>query len=241
MTEPPESKGYSLEEIFQRVQSQDVFEIDLTFDPAFVRFLYVSNLVHRTLSRIVGQGPVGPVTVKCTKDGELAVVQRGGAFDDYQRLDHEFAISGVERTTDGTEANKLVDSSEDFVTEGIKAGDTVFNTTDDTISYVTAVEATKLTLEDDIFVAGETYKIYPCKNFEFARQMSRIDIFTYESKVDYQLTRDAVKALGAKIPLLADSFYSLDFYTLKVRATLVELPGATPARSTLLGWFRAEE
>lgn len=241
MGKPPETKGYSLEEIYQKVKSQDVFEIDLKFDPEFVRHLYVSNLIHRTLSRMVGQGPTGPVTVKCTSDGSVAVVQRGGAFDDYERQDHTFAISGAERTTDGTTSNRLVDASEDFVTEGIKEGDTVFNTTDDTKTYVVTPADGYLIVEDDIFVSGETYKIYPCKNFEFSQQMNRIDIFTYEKKVDYQLTRDAVKALGDKIPLLADSFYSLDFYTLKVRATLVEIPGSDPVRSSVFGWFREVE
>lgn len=49
--------------------------------------------------------------------------------------------------------------------------------------------------------------------------MERIDIFTYDGRVDYQLTRDLVKAYGPKIELFEDSFYSLDFYTRKVKAT----------------------
>lgn len=238
MTEPPEVKGVDPKRVFQQLKAENQFEEGLQLQPSYVPWMYVENVLVRALSRIVGQGPDGPVMVKCAPDGSLATVQRGGAFDDYERQDHTFAISGAARTADGTEASKLVDTSEDFVTEGIKEGDTVFNTTDNTQSYVTAVEATKLTLEDDIFVSGENYEIYPCKNFEFSLQMNRIDIFTYENKVDYQLTRDAIKALGSKIPLLADSFYSLDFYTLKVRATLVEIPGATAARSTVFGWFR---
>lgn len=238
MSKPPEVKGVEPKIVYQKVESEKIFETDLEAEPQYVPYVYVKNELVRALARIVGQGPYGPVTVKCAADGSLAVVTRGGAFDDYEREDHTFAISGAERTTDGTEANKLVDTSEDFVTEGIKEGDTAFNTTDDTVAYVTEVTATKLTLDADIFVAGETYKLYPCKNFQFTKQMNRIDIFTYENKVDYQLSRDLIKALGDKIPLLADSFYSLDFNTLRVRATLVEVPGATPARATILGWFR---
>lgn len=238
MSKPPEVKGVEPKIVYQKVESEKIFETDLEAEPQYVPYVYVKNELVRALARIVGQGPYGPVTIKCAADGSLATVQRGGAFDDYEREDHTFAISGAERTTDGTTANRLVDSSENFITEGIKEGDTVFNTTDSTQSYVVSAHNGYLIIEDDIFVSGETYKIYPCKNFEFSKQINRIDIFTYENKVDYQLSRDAVKALGDKIPLLADSFYSLDFDTLRVRATLVEIPGATPARSTLLGWFR---
>lgn len=44
-------------------------------------------------------------------------------------------------------------------------------------------------------------------------------MFTYDGKCDYQLTRDLVKDYGAKIELFTDSFYSLDFYTRKVKVT----------------------
>lgn len=78
------------------------------------------------------------------------------------------------------------------------------------------------------------------KELVFSRQMDRIDIFTYEGKVDYQLTRDAVQAYGAKIPLFEDSFYSLDFYTLKLYTTCVSFAALTPTRSTVFGWYRLE-
>ncbi|GAI26978.1 unnamed protein product [marine sediment metagenome] len=68
--------------------------------------------------------------------------------------------------------------------------------------------------------------------------IDRIDIFTYDGKVNYQLTRDAVKPYGAKIELFEDSFYSLDFFTLKVKATAVTFTEATPTRSKVMGWFR---
>lgn len=79
------------------------------------------------------------------------------------------------------------------------------------------------------------------KEFTFSRQMERLDIFTYEGKVDYELVRDDVQPYGAKIPLFEDSFYSLDFYTYKVRATCVSFAALTPTRSTLFGWYRLEE
>lgn len=63
-------------------------------------------------------------------------------------------------TTDGTTANRLIDSSQNFLTT-IVVGDTVFNSTDDTYATVTAVNSdTMLSLNANIMVSGEAYKIY---------------------------------------------------------------------------------
>lgn len=175
MAAPKEPKGYTPKEIFQKVKSENQWEVDLELDPKDLPWIYIGNIIQRTLSRMIGQGPYGPVTVKCTQEGNLAVVARGGAFDDYERQDYTFTVNGE------------------------------------------------------------------VKEFTFSRQVTRVDIFTYEGKVDYEITRDLIKAYGAKIPLFADSFYSLDFYTRRVRATCVTFAGATPTRTTLFGWFSAEE
>jgi len=153
MTKPPVPKGYTPEEIFQKVKSENQWEVDLDLDPKDLPWIYIGNIIQRTLSRMIGQGPYGPVTVRCTKEGNLAVVSRGGAFDDYERLEFAFSTANEE------------------------------------------------------------------KEFTFSQQVERIDIFTYDGKVDYQLTRDLVKDYGDKIELFTDSFYSLDFYTLRVKAT----------------------
>ena len=153
MSEPPNVKGVTLEQVWQKIKSENLFETDLDFEPDYVPWVFISNIIQRTLSRMVGEGPYGPVTVRCTKEGNLAVVSRGGAFDDYERL--EFAFS---------EANEE-------------------------------------------------------HEFEFTQQVERIDIFTYDGKADYQLTRDLIKAYGDKIELFTDSFYSLDFYTRRVKVT----------------------
>lgn len=155
MSGPPEVKGVTPKRIWQKIKSEKIFEQDLEFDPSYVPWIYVENVLNRVLARMVGQGPYGPVTVKCTKDGSLAVVARGGAFDDYERLEWSFSAAGE------------------------------------------------------------------IKEFQFTEQVERIDIFTYSDRVDYQLTRDLVKNYGPKIELFEDSFYSLDFYTLRVRATCV--------------------
>ncbi|KKL91372.1 hypothetical protein LCGC14_1895380, partial [marine sediment metagenome] len=68
------------------------------------------------------------------------------------------------KTTDGTEADKLVDSSETF--PNVVVGNVVKNTTDTTYTYVTSIaEAAsgKLGLNDDIFISGENYNVYTNK------------------------------------------------------------------------------
>lgn len=233
----PAVKSAVVKEVIQKIISQFIFE-DLDFDPKYVPHMFVSNIIQRSLARIMGQGPNGPVTAKCTADGSLAVVARGGAFDDYERQDHTFAITQAARTTDATLVNHLKDASENFVSQGILVGARIKNTTDTTYANVTAVASGDLTLDADIMVSGETYVIIPQKIFTLNQQVNRIDLFTYDGLVDYQLTRDNVKDYGSKIELFADSFYSLDFDTLKVKATCVTFTDATPTRSKVVGWFR---
>lgn len=63
-------------------------------------------------------------------------------------------------TTDGTTSDKLVDSTVNFSSLGVAAGDKVRNTTDDTEAVVTAVDsATVLSISSDIMVSGEDYII----------------------------------------------------------------------------------
>ena len=62
-------------------------------------------------------------------------------------------------TTDGTTANKLVDSTQNFVAT-ITMGDIVHNTTDGTYAKVTAIDDNfTLSLDTDIMVSGEDYII----------------------------------------------------------------------------------
>ena len=62
-------------------------------------------------------------------------------------------------TTDGTTANKLVDSTQNF-SSTVEVGMNVTNTTDATYAKVTAVDSnTTLTIDNDIMVSGETYQV----------------------------------------------------------------------------------
>jgi surface protein len=65
-------------------------------------------------------------------------------------------------TNSSVVANALVDSTADFVTDGVSNNDTVKNITDGTFATVTAVTATQLTLSADIFPSpsGDSYRVY---------------------------------------------------------------------------------
>jgi len=65
-------------------------------------------------------------------------------------------------TATGTaQTNKLVDTSVDFTAMGIQVNAIVYNETDSTCAFVTAVDsATVLSISDDIFAPTEYYCIY---------------------------------------------------------------------------------
>ena len=218
--------------------SEDIFEVDIDADPKFVHYIYMTNLLMRTLSRIIAQGPYGPVTVKCTEDGSLAVVSRGGAFDAYSRLEKIFK-SWKDETTEATEDFKLRDAGIDFDGLVVTIGDIAINRTDDTHAIVTACNVDgELTLDADIFESSELYSVVSPYEFEFSSRMSRIDIFTYNALMDYQLRRDAGQAYGDKIELFEDSFYSLDINCTFVKVSPTTWDTTKSVKSRLMGWYR---
>ena len=78
----------------------------------------------------------------------------------------ELAFGATYKTgqADGTSASKLIDSDANFITNGVKVGCVVMNTTDTTYTRVTALDGEgQLSLNDDIFVSGENYSIYTNK------------------------------------------------------------------------------
>ena len=63
-------------------------------------------------------------------------------------------------TTTATTGDKLVDSSENFTTQGVRIGDRITNVTDTTYAVVTAVDSsTTLSVSADVFTSGEVYSI----------------------------------------------------------------------------------
>lgn len=66
------------------------------------------------------------------------------------------AVSG----TNSTDGITLTDAAKNFITLGVKVGDTVENTTTPGTTTVTAVNTTKLTLKEDIFAStGDSYTV----------------------------------------------------------------------------------
>jgi len=66
----------------------------------------------------------------------------------------------VSGATTATTSNKLVDSSENFTTQGVMVGDRINNITDTTYATVTAIDSsTTLSVSADVFASGESYTI----------------------------------------------------------------------------------
>jgi hypothetical protein len=60
-----------------------------------------------------------------------------------------------------TTTNKLVDSNAKFVTNKVQIGDIVYNTTDNTVVTVTAIDSeTTLTVSANLFADTENYKVF---------------------------------------------------------------------------------
>ncbi len=87
-------------------------------------------------------------------------------------------------TTTSTTTNKLVDSSQNFLST-VEVGDFVSNTTDSTLALVTAVDSnTTLSLNLDIFVSGEDYKVYrkPAFTLNFDNEVDEWNLIDYSGE-----------------------------------------------------------
>lgn len=80
-----EPKGYDPKQIIQQIRADKLFE-QMALDPSYVPWMYVSNIVQRVFARTLGQGPFGPVTIKCNEEGALFVAGIGGAYTRNQVL-----------------------------------------------------------------------------------------------------------------------------------------------------------
>tara|TARA_R100000781_G_scaffold24008_4_gene17766 strand:- start:12459 stop:13301 length:843 start_codon:yes stop_codon:yes gene_type:complete len=115
-------------------------------------------------------------------------------------------------TTDGVAANKLVDSTENFLYQGIAVGDQVNNVTDDTVATVTAIDsATQLSLSADIMASAENYLISAIKPDDHDKLMRSQGVGLVEnnalaannSRVD--ITYDAASSASDLVYAYSDS------------------------------------
>jgi len=76
---PVEPKGYEPKRVYQKIQSENLFE-NLNFDPKYLPWMYLDNVIQRAIARVCGLGPYGPVTIKCNEEGALFVAGLGGGY-----------------------------------------------------------------------------------------------------------------------------------------------------------------
>lgn len=106
------------------------------------------------------QGASPQVLNRRASNGHAEEWWRQGVMAQAMNVDISSATAVDSGTADGTTANKLVDSTQNFVTT-VSTGQVVKNTTDNTFAIVTAIDSnTQLSLDNDIMVSGETYIIY---------------------------------------------------------------------------------
>ena len=74
-----EPKGYEIKRIVQRIQAENLFEA-INLDPKYIPWMYIDNVIQRVFARTLGQGPFGPVPIKCNEEGSLYVAGMGGAY-----------------------------------------------------------------------------------------------------------------------------------------------------------------
>ena len=74
-----EPKGYDIKRIVQKIHAENLFEA-IPLDPKYVPWFYIDNVIQRVFARTLGQGPFGPVPIKCNEEGSLYVAGVGGAY-----------------------------------------------------------------------------------------------------------------------------------------------------------------
>lgn len=74
-----EPTGYTPKQIYQRINTENLFEL-LALDPKYVPWMYISNVIQRVFARTLGQGPYGPVPIRCNEEGSLYVAGLGGGY-----------------------------------------------------------------------------------------------------------------------------------------------------------------
>jgi hypothetical protein len=163
---PYEPSGYTPKQIYQKLQAENLFEV-MKLDPSYVPWMYISNVIQRVFARTLGQGPFGPVPIRCNEDGSLYVAGIGGGY---------------------TRHEPIMGSAPD--------------------AYAAAIA--------------------------FTAAMGRVDIFTFDNKMNFKRSRDGV-TWDPTIELFKDSFYSIDCTTLQFNVQNYT-PGLV-ARYQIIGWY----
>ena len=145
-------------------------------------------------------------------------------------------------TTTSTTASKLVDSGATFVTDNIQVGAWIHNTTDDTVTRVSAVDSeTTLSVEDDIFATTEGYTIsnerpelpsgytfWSCPmTFVYNDPSGNlVDYKQYGNRVDFQARRSVAGSLSSTSYATQDLTTALPIVSGRVQDALFGATGA---------------
>lgn len=142
-----EPKGYDPKTVFQRINSENLFEI-LPLDPKYVPWMYVSNIIQRALARVVGQGPFGPVPIRCNEDGSLYVAGLGGGY-----------------TRNETKSGSALDSYGAPVTFSAAMGRTDIYTFDNKMIFKRTRDG--VVWDDEIELFKDSFYSIDCKTLQF--------------------------------------------------------------------------
>ena len=106
------------------------------------------------------------LAAECTFSSAIPIhgkfnVSVAGTFEGTVNLQRKFpSDDDISGEATATTSDKLVDSAMHFDTNGVRIGDWVHNTTDDTWAMITAIDsATTLSIDNDIMADEEEYTI----------------------------------------------------------------------------------
>ncbi len=127
-------------------------------------------------------------TIRVSWEERVAVTETIGAYVKTYNYETQKLINVITSgTTDGTTANKLIDSTADFVTDNIQIEMTAKNITDSTQTKIIAIDdLNTLSLEDDIFISGEDYELGYV--FPYGQDKSVTPFTTVRSDIELELT-----------------------------------------------------
>ncbi len=99
--------------------------------------------------------------------------------DDYYMINSVICYTNVlsEGTATSTVSGSVSDTNADFVSDAVRVGDIISNTTDKVTTTVTGLTSdTELAVEDDIFESGDSYVIHSQSVYKEAEKVSQKDI-----------------------------------------------------------------
>jgi len=129
-----------------------------------------------------------------------ATASRGGGVPDATAYFIYMPENTVKQsgTADGTGTYQLIDSTVNFVTAGVKVGDSAYDITGGSTALVTKVTGTTLTVDADIFVGGDVYMVYRKVSDNHDKMMRSADLGFIENTSTNNLNSELKITYGDK-------------------------------------------